>query len=653
MSNFIVINGRKIYVTDWSITLLQLCDSLGYTIPRFCYHERLSIAGNCRMCMVELSNSIKPVIACATSLTPGMNVSTDSILVKKARENVLEFLLINHPLDCPICDQGGECDLQDITMIYGSDSGRFREIKRSVEDKDFGPLIKTVMTRCIHCTRCVRFFDEIAGSSILGTMGRGRDTEISTYIKSNIYSEISGNVIDLCPVGALTSKPYAFTARPWELSHTESIDIFDGFGSNIRIDVRGSEIMRILPKANDFLNQEWITDKIRFCYDGLKIQRLTTPFYKNNVSGLIPCSWDYAFSLLSNCFYNVSNSIDFYMGEMLDIHTLTMLKLLTDNISLSSNFIIDNYHNNIDFRNMLYSNNDINENHICMFLFLNMRTECTILNVKLRNINSLNLFIGNNNDYNYNVLHLGFSYNTLLNVLKGKSFICNRLNGTTKLHLFTGDYTSNLNYNLNSFISSFNMLLPNSNLNYIYSNSSNINLFELGYLNNSNINNTNNNNNSNILYLLNYNNTIKDIENKYVIYQGHHGDTNAYLSNLILPINSFMEDHLPFINVYGQVQWTYPATLPMGLAISNYSVFYKLLSLNNIIVNDYSKSFLCPKLVTNYNFTSPFSFNSSFNKHYVYNSNSRNFYNLYNYYTQNTILRHSRVIREIINQFDI
>jgi NADH dehydrogenase (ubiquinone) Fe-S protein 1 len=255
------------------LTIIQACYNVGIEIPRFCYHDRLSIAGNCRMCLVEVKKSLKPVASCAMPIVEGMEILTQTSLVKKAREGVLEFLLVNHPLDCPICDQGGECDLQDQAMVFGSDRGRFYDYKRSVEDKDCGPFIKTLMTRCIHCTRCIRFLRELGGLYDFGTTGRGGKMEVGTYISKNLNSEVSGNIIDLCPVGALTSKPYAFLARSWELNHINSIDIFDSFGSNIRIDFRGSEIMRVLPRLNESLNEEWLTDTCRFNYDGLKYQR--------------------------------------------------------------------------------------------------------------------------------------------------------------------------------------------------------------------------------------------------------------------------------------------------------------------------------------------------------------------------------------------
>src|SRR5688572_29030243 len=285
----LIINDKAIEVED-GLNLLQACELAGEEIPRFCYHERLSIAGNCRMCLVEVTGMPKPVASCHMSvndLRPGRDgappvVRTDTAVVKKAREGVMEFLLLNHPLDCPICDQGGECDLQDQAMGYGVDGSRYHENKRAVEDKNIGPLIKTIMTRCIHCTRCVRFMTEVAGVSELGAIGRGEDMEITTYLERGMTSEMSGNVIDLCPVGALTSKPYAFKARPWELRKTESIDVMDALGSNIRVDARGREILRIMPRNNDEVNEEWISDKTRFVWDGLKRARLDRPYIRRD-----------------------------------------------------------------------------------------------------------------------------------------------------------------------------------------------------------------------------------------------------------------------------------------------------------------------------------------------------------------------------------
>jgi NADH-quinone oxidoreductase subunit G len=301
----IVIDGTEVDVPP-EFTLLQAAEAAGAEIPRFCFHERLSIAGNCRMCLVELKGSPKPVASCAWGVRdcrPGPNgeppvVNTKSPMVRKAREGVMEFLLINHPLDCPICDQGGECDLQDQAMAYGVDSSRYHENKRAVEDKYIGPLVKTIMNRCIHCTRCIRFSAEVAGVPELGAIGRGEDMEITTYLEQAMSSELQGNVVDLCPVGALTSKPYAFAARPWELSKTETIDVMDALGSAIRVDARGREVMRILPRVNDDVNEEWISDKTRHVVDGLRTQRLDQPYVRVN-GRLIPATWAQAFEVIA------------------------------------------------------------------------------------------------------------------------------------------------------------------------------------------------------------------------------------------------------------------------------------------------------------------------------------------------------------------
>ena len=285
----IKINQKEIQV-DKNLTVMQACEIAGEEIPRFCYHDKLSIAGNCRMCLVEIEKAPKLVSSCTMPLMDGMSIITNSKKVEAGRKGVMEFLLINHPLDCPICDQGGECDLQDQAMYYGFDKSRFKENKRAVDNKNMGPLVNTIMTRCIHCTRCVRFATEVAGVSELGMLGRGENAEITTYLEQSITSELSGNVIDLCPVGALTSKPYQFKARPWELKRTDSIDIFDSVGSNIRIDSRAQEILRVTPRANEYINEEWITDKVRFNYDGYYQQRIDSPYIKKN-NKLEPTSW--------------------------------------------------------------------------------------------------------------------------------------------------------------------------------------------------------------------------------------------------------------------------------------------------------------------------------------------------------------------------
>src|ERR687885_754148 len=299
----IVVDGTEIDVPA-DYTLLQACEAAGAEIPRFCFHERLSIAGNCRMCLVEVKGAPKPVASCAWGVRdcrPGPNgeppqIHTQSPTAIKARKGVMEFLLINHPLDCPICDQGGECDLQDEAMAYGFDRGRFEENKRAVKDKDFGPLIKTSMNRCIHCTRCIRFATEIAGVEELGATGRGEAMEIGTYVERTLTSELSANIVDLCPVGALTSKPYAFISRPWELRKTLSVDVLDAVGSNIRIDSRGPTVMRVLPRVNEAVNEEWISDKTRFAVDGLTKRRLDRPYIRRD-GKLVEADWPEAFRL--------------------------------------------------------------------------------------------------------------------------------------------------------------------------------------------------------------------------------------------------------------------------------------------------------------------------------------------------------------------
>ena len=327
------VDGKEIEVPD-HFTLLQACEEAGAEVPRFCFHERLSVAGNCRMCLIEVKGGPpKPAASCAMGVRDvrgGPNgelpeVFTNTPMVKKAREGVMEFLLINHPLDCPICDQGGECDLQDQAMAFGIDSSRYTENKRAVEDKYIGPLVKTVMNRCIHCTRCVRFTTEVAGIAELGLIGRGEDAEITTYLEQAMSSELQGNVVDLCPVGALTSKPFAFTARPWELNKTESIDVMDALGSAIRVDTRGREVMRVMPRVNEDINEEWISDKSRFIWDGLKTQRLDRPYVRKG-GRLVPATWGEAFGAIKDAVGKTSGSkIGAIAGDLASVEEIYAL----------------------------------------------------------------------------------------------------------------------------------------------------------------------------------------------------------------------------------------------------------------------------------------------------------------------------------------
>src|ERR1700734_3061462 len=340
----IVIDGKEIDVPA-EYTLLQACEAAGAEIPRFCFHERLSIAGNCRMCLVEVKGGPpKPTASCAMAvkdLRPGPNgeppvVLTNSPMARKARKGTMEFLLINHPLDCPICDQGGECDLQDQAMAYGADSSRFAENKRAVEDKYIGALVKTSMNRCIQCTRCVRFVTEVAGVPELGAIGRGEDMEITTYLEEALTSELQGNIVDLCPVGALTSKPYAFAARPWELNKTESIDVMDALGSAIRIDTRGREVMRILPRTNDDVNEEWISDKTRHVVDGLRTQRLDQPYVRDS-GKLRPASWSEAFAAIAAKMARANaKRVGALAGDLAAVEEIFALKALMTRLGVSN-----------------------------------------------------------------------------------------------------------------------------------------------------------------------------------------------------------------------------------------------------------------------------------------------------------------------------
>lgn len=333
----ITINDSEIEV-EAGTSILEAAKQLGIEIPHFCYHDRLSPAGNCRMCLVELEGAPKPVASCCMNAGDKMVVRTNSEKVKKSRNGVMELMLVNHPLDCPICDQGGECDLQDQAVAYGYDRSRYHESKRAVPNKDVGPLIKTIMTRCINCTRCVRFGEEIAGTPVLGQMNRGEDAEIGTFIETAVSTELSGNLIDICPVGALTSRPFAFTARPWELEHTKSVDVHDGLGVNIRVDSRAGEVMRVQPRLNENINQEWLDDRARFSCDGLKHKRLDRPYVRNTETGkLEPASWEEAFTAAAEKLKTFKgDNIAAFAGDLADVESMIALKDLMHDMKCSN-----------------------------------------------------------------------------------------------------------------------------------------------------------------------------------------------------------------------------------------------------------------------------------------------------------------------------
>ena len=396
------------FLVKQNISILEACKYVGITVPRFCYHETLSVAGNCRMCLVEIENMEKPIASCVTLVVEGMSIWVDTPFVKKARENVLETLLLNHPLDCPICDQAGECDLQDQTKKFGSDYTRFFFNKRGVEDKDCGPLIKTIMTRCIHCTRCVRFGSEVAGIDFLGTLNRGTSTEIGSYISKMFESEVSGNVIDLCPVGALTSKPYAFKARPWELRMNESVDTTDSIGSSVYVNFKESEIFRVIPKSNNDINENIISDKARFSYDSVKTNRIKNLFeYNFKESKFSKINWFSFFKNIYNTIQNRKSSI--IINDEVDLETIVYAKKLSYNFlskvklytvkktKISDNFFISGEYNKISV---------LNENIQNVFLFsVNPKVESTILNSRIRfkYKNSLFSIFGIGRSFNYNI----------------------------------------------------------------------------------------------------------------------------------------------------------------------------------------------------------------------------------------------------------
>ena len=385
----IKINGKEIEFEN-GMTILQACELADVEIPRFCYHEKLSIAGNCRMCLVEMEKSAKPIASCAMPAAEGMNIKTNTPLVEKARKGVMEFLLANHPLDCPVCDQGGECDLQDQSMYYGVDKSRFVENKRQVKEKYMGPLIKTQMTRCIHCTRCVRFATEVAGVPEIGAIGRGENMEITTYLEQAMNSELSANVIDLCPVGALTSKPYAFEARPWELKKTESIDVMDAVGSNIRVDTYNWEVKRILPRLNNEINEEWISDKTRYSCDGLAKQRLDIPYVKKN-NKLQKSNWDEAISILVEKIKAVNpNEIGGHIGDMVNLENALSFKkfflvLKSDNLEFREKKF---YINSAEKNNYIFNTSikGIEESDLILLIGTNPRHEATMVNARIRKV---------------------------------------------------------------------------------------------------------------------------------------------------------------------------------------------------------------------------------------------------------------------------
>jgi len=551
----IEINGIEFLVKS-SLSVLEACKYVGITIPRFCYHETLSVAGNCRMCLVELSNSPKPVASCALPVLNNMKIFVDTPLVKKARENVLETLLLNHPLDCPICDQGGECDLQDQTKVFGGDYSRFFFNKRVVEDKFCGPLIKTIMTRCIHCTRCVRFGSEIAGVEYLGTLNRGGSTEIGGYLSNSFQSEISGNVIDLCPVGALTSKPYAFKARPWELRSNESIDLTDNLGSNTYINFKESEIMRVTPKTNFELNDNLISDKARFSYDSQKTQRLQRIFIKNATSKFTVSTWEFIINELERVLLS-DKKVTILVNEELDLETLNAVKLL----GLKNQVNVKSVNTNLNSSNVFVSGQSSKildlkkESKFCFILSSNLRIESALLNAKLRLkfINEdFNIFsLGQSASSTFPTQFINLSLDEVTKFLEGKSrLISSQLVSYVNPVIILGNNLSKYGLSVANLLFLIKKITPTAIVinNVLACNSQGLNL--LGIKNVTKIDYAN----ADLILCLNLDNLYSLVANlnkssAKVVWVNTHGSSLATQANSIVPIFSEFEEEKVHLNL--------------------------------------------------------------------------------------------------------
>ena len=579
----IKINQKEIQV-DKNLTVMQACEIAGEEIPRFCYHDKLSIAGNCRMCLVEIEKAPKLVSSCTMPLMEGMSIITNSEKVNAGRKGVMEFLLINHPLDCPICDQGGECDLQDQAMYYGFDKSRYKENKRAVDNKNMGPLVNTIMTRCIHCTRCVRFATEVAGVPELGMLGRGENAEITTYLEQSITSELSGNVIDLCPVGALTSKPYQFKARPWELKRTDSIDIFDSVGSNIRVDSRAEEILRVTPRTNEFINEEWISDKVRFNYDGYYQQRIDTPYIKKNQK-LSSSSWEESLKILKNKLKSLKPLA--LVGEHVDLETgyainkfmsnfgKDNVECRTDNQAILEN--LDSYRFNTPL-------NEIENSDLIILLGTNPKIETPIINHKIfkaYNNNSRIFNIGENIPLNYQTEYLGDKLSNLNNeklikalkkssnplIIIGSAFLSKIKNIKTLKSIF-------------SFADKYNVITKDkNNLNFLNPYASRVGQLILGNTTKNLCEPFSKLKKEKFEIVLSFGSehiASEQFDNCFRVYFGHHGDEGAMKSDIILPTPLYTEKNGIFVNIEGRPQEAKKCHNPIGSAKEEWSIIKKL-----------------------------------------------------------------------------
>ncbi len=580
------------------LTVLQACEKAGVEIPRFCYHEKLSIAGNCRMCLVEMEKSPKPIASCAMPAAEGMNIKTNTSLVEKARKGVMEFLLANHPLDCPVCDQGGECDLQDQSMFYGVDKSRFKENKRAVPEKNMGPLIKTQMTRCIHCTRCVRFATEVAGVPELGAIGRGEDMQITTYLEQSMQSELSANVVDLCPVGALTSKPYVFEARPWELKKTETIDVMDAIGSNIRVDTYDWEVKRVLPIINEDINEEWISDKTRYACDGLLHQRLDTPYIKYN-GKFEKASWQEVYKIIKSKLENTSKEkVSGFVGDLTNMETAYIFKEFFDRTVETDNYESrsDNRYINISKReNYLFNSsiNGIEDADLILLLGANPRYEATILNARIRKsyLNNSTRIVSLNDcgDLTYPYESLDGQTKTIKEILDDTHKLSKEIESAKKPMIIIGESLlrlENAQYlfnNLKDFLNKKNKFSEDWNpLNVLSCDAATVGNFDLGVLNNkTNLIEDLKSNKFEIVFLIGQDNLNFAKKNEFVIYQGSHGDKGAECADIILPGSAYTEQDGYYTNLEGKIQKAFKASYPPGDAKEDWQIINELAEFMN------------------------------------------------------------------------
>ena len=592
----ITVNGKEIDF-EKGMTVLQACELADVEIPRFCYHEKLSIAGNCRMCLVEMEKSPKPIASCAMPAAEGMNIKTNTPFVEKARKGVMEFLLANHPLDCPVCDQGGECDLQDQSLYYGVDKSRFIENKRDVEEKYMGPLIKTQMTRCIHCTRCVRFATEVAGIPEIGAIGRGENMQITTYLEKSMESELSANVIDLCPVGALTSKPYAFEARPWELKKTESIDVMDAVGSNIRIDTYNWEVKRILPRLNNEINEEWISDKTRYSCDGLLKQRLDVPYIKKE-NKLQKSSWDEAIDLIAEKIQSVHpEEIAGHIGDIINMENALAFKKLFK-IFKSNNLEFREkkfYINPSEKMNYIFNSSitGIEESDLILLIGTNPRHEATILNARIRKVfaqKKVPIFsIGNPGDLTYDYEIIGSNTDDIKKIISKEHKFSQKLLSAKKPIIIIGESALELKSGgyifeeLKSFLIKNNLINKDWNaLNILIQNASTVGLLDLKILSNEKENDFTffeslANKKFKFLYLLGSDNIDLKKDSEFIVYQGSHGDRGAEIADIILPSATYTEQNGLYENLEGRIQDCKKASYPIGESLEDWKIFNRII----------------------------------------------------------------------------